>query len=67
MQERAPLPSSQQSRLRPLRGPQSSAITTLCTVLLENPRTAKIDGYLLFPLASFLNGCLNFNRLFDAG
>jgi hypothetical protein len=45
----------------------SLAITTRCTVLLENRRTMKIDGHFLFPLASFLNGCLNFDRLFDAG
>jgi hypothetical protein len=39
--------------------------TTRCTVLLENRRTTKIDGHFLFPLASFLNGCLNFQRIFD--
>jgi hypothetical protein len=41
---------------------ESLAITMRCSVLLKNRRTMKIDGHFLFPLASFLNGCLNFGR-----
>jgi hypothetical protein len=36
-------------------------------LLLENRTATEIDGHSFFLLASFLNGCLNFNRLFDAG
>jgi hypothetical protein len=46
--------------------PESLAITTCCTVLLEKRTTTETDVRSLFPLASFSNECLNFMWFFDA-
>jgi hypothetical protein len=47
--------------------PVHAACAVLTLLLLKNRRVMKIDSHSLFLLASFLNGCFNFDRLFDTG